>query len=120
MHCKRILQGGRHQYARAVQQMLVLLAKNDANQCSTFSLRLLILAVVILQQPFILPAFLVRSRALHGLPDVECMLGEYVSALGAPGKVFPRFGVALRVGVKDSHSSVWPLEWSVTPKRGIL
>ena len=43
--------------------------------------------------------------------------GEYVSA---PGKVFPRFGVAPRVGVRDSHSSVWPLEWSVTHKRGIL
>ena len=42
---------------------------------------------------------------------------EYVSARG---KVFPRFGVAPRVGVKDSHSSVWPLEWSVTHKRGIL
>ena len=25
-----------------------------------------------------------------------------------------------RVGVKDSHSSVWLLEWSVTHKRGIL
>ena len=45
---------------------------------------------------------------------------EYVSAPGAPGKVFPRFGVAPGVGVKDSHSWVWPLEWSVTRKRGIL
>ena len=31
---------------------------------------------------------------------------DYVSA---QGKVFPHFGVAPRVGVKDSHSSVWPL-----------
>ena len=41
-------------------------------------------------------------------------------APGAPGKVFPRFGVAPQVGVKDSHSSAWPLEWSVTHKMGIL
>ena len=45
---------------------------------------------------------------------------EYVSAPGVPGKVFPRFGVAPQVGVKDSHTSVWPLEWSITHKRGIL
>ena len=30
------------------------------------------------------------------------------------------FGVATRVVVQDSHSSAWPLEWSVTHKRGIL
>ena len=47
-------------------------------------------------------------------------LREYVIAPGALGKIFPRFGVAPRVGVKDSYSSVWPLEWSVTHKRGIL
>ena len=45
---------------------------------------------------------------------------EYVSTPGAPGKVFPRFGVAPRVGVNDSHSSVWPLEWSVMHLSGIL
>ena len=48
---------------------------------------------------------------------VPVALREYVSA---PGKVFPCFGVAPGVGVKDSHSSVWPLEWSVTHKRGIV
>ena len=37
----------------------------------------------------------------HGV--CRCPLREYVSA---PGKVFPRFGVAPRDGVKDSHSSV--------------
>ena len=37
-----------------------------------------------------------------------------------PGKVFPRLSVAPRVGVKDSHSSVWPFEWSVMHSRGIL
>ena len=42
-------------------------------------------------------------------------LREYISA---PGKVYPRVGVAPRVGDKDS--SVWPFEWSVTHKRGIL
>ena len=47
-------------------------------------------------------------------------LGEYLRAPGAPGKVLPRFGVAPRVGVQDSHASVWPLEWSVTHERGIL
>ena len=41
-------------------------------------------------------------------------------APGALGKVFPRFGVAPQFGVKDFHASVWPLEWSVTHKRGIL
>ena len=48
----------------------------------------------------------------------------YVSAPGTRracrAKGFPRFGVAPRVGVKDSHSSVWPLERSVTHKRGFF
>ena len=39
---------------------------------------------------------------------------ESTLARRAPGKIFPRFGVAPRVGVKDSHTSVWPLEWSCT------
>ena len=52
--------------------------------------------------------------------NVRTLLREYGSAPGAPGKVFPRFGLAPRVGVKESHSSVWPLEWCITHKRGIL
>ena len=28
----------------------------------------------------------------------------------APGKIFPRFDVAPRIGVNNSHYSVWPLE----------
>ena len=54
---------------------------------------------------------------MQPMPIRNARFREYVSA---PGKVFPRFGVAPRVGVKDSHSLVWPLEWSVTHKRGIL
>jgi len=63
-----------------------------------------------------------HARALRCMA-VESMLACQARAghaPGAPGKVFPRFGVAPRVGVKDSHSSVWPLEWSVTHKKGIL
>ena len=28
--------------------------------------------------------------------------------------------VVPRVGVEDSHSSLWPLEWSITHKRGFV
>ena len=53
------------------------------------------------------------------MKDIESTLARWARA-SAPGKVFPCFGVAPRVGVKDSHSSVWPPEWSVTHQRGIL
>ena len=52
-----------------------------------------------------------------GYINVYRDLGEYVSE---PGKVFPCFGMAPQVRVRDSHSSVWPLGWSITHKRGIL
>ena len=71
---------------------------------------------------------LVLSALLPWIAGIfGCAVFQVISAFAvcqcaghAPSKVFPHFGVAPRVGVKDSHSSVWPLEWSVTHKRGIL
>ena len=40
--------------------------------------------------------------------------------LGAPGQVFPRFGVAPRVGVKDSHSSCGHLSGASRTRRGFF
>ena len=66
-------------------------------------------------------------RTLHPLlVHQKCFISSLMLAIGpreyvsAPGKVFPRFGLAPRVGVEECHSSVWPLEWSITHKRGIL
>ena len=60
-----------------------------------------------------------RTNPVWGL-SAFCM-GGYSSRVRqraghAPDKIFPRFGVAPRVGVKDPHSS----EWSVTRKKGIV
>ena len=46
--------------------------------------------------------------------------GEYISAPGTRRAKFSHALVWFGVGIKDPHSSVWPLDWSVTHKRGIL